>query len=37
MPERIAEDINETSGTVADTLGKAIARAEEESWRGVIV
>ena len=41
MPERIVEDlrdsVNETSGTAADTLGKALARAEEEDWRGVIV
>ena len=37
MAERIVEDINDTSGTAADTLGKALARSEEEGWRGVIV
>ncbi len=33
----LRDEINDTSGTAADTLGKALRRAEEESWRGVLV
>lgn len=29
--------INETHGTAADTLRKALGRAEEEDWHGVLV
>ena len=29
--------INETTGTANDTLAKALVRAEEEGWRGVVV
>ena len=41
MDERTGDDlrdaVNETSGTAADTLRKALSRSEEEEWRGVIV
>lgn len=42
MAERIVDDelrgaVNETSGTAADTLRKALLRAEEDGWRGVLV
>ena len=33
----LRDEINETSGTAADTLSKALVRAEEEDWRGVLV
>ncbi len=33
----VEDQINETHGTALDTLSKALVRAEEESWRGVIV
>ena len=29
--------VNETSGTAGDTLRKALMRAEDSDWRGVIV
>ena len=33
----LRDEINETSGTAADTLSKALVRAEEDDWRGVLV
>ena len=33
----LREAINETSGTASDTLSKALRRADEEDWRGVLV
>ena len=33
----LRDAINETSGTAVDTLSKALARAGEESWRGVVI
>ena len=33
----LRDEINDTSGTAADTLSKALVRAEEDDWRGVLV
>ena len=33
----LREAINATSGTAADILQKALGKAEEDGWRGVIV
>ena len=33
----LRDAINDTSGTAQDTLSKALVRAEEQDWRGVIV
>ena len=33
----LADQINETHGTAADTLSKAMLRVREENWKGVIV
>ena len=33
----IEEQINATEDTATNTLRKALSRAEEESWRGVLI
>ena len=33
----LRDSVNATSGTAGDTLRKALLRAEEDDWRGVIV
>ena len=33
----VADQINEMSGTARDTLSRAMMRAAEEGWKGVIV
>ena len=33
----LRDEINDTSGTAADTLSKALVSAEENDWRGVLV